>query len=220
MAAALADVDGRQGKVRQLFEAAKTQADLDAALQAATDEVASAKLVAAARDALNAPEDFVTQVGLLGVTLLQPTLAAAIAAVAANDLTTANDDAATIQSTLAGAPQIGQTRIAAVVGAVILLVLLVAFLLIRRRRSRRRLALAAAASIDASMALAPEADAFEATPAAPAGAAGTAATSDGAAPDGAAPDADAPPDPPAAPIFGESPPGDRSAAPDPPAADS
>ena len=164
----------------------------DAALQAAADEVASAKLVAAARVALNAPEDFVTQVGLLGVTILQPTLAAAIAAVTANDLTTANEDAATIQSTLAGAPQTGQTRIAAVVGAVILLVLLIVFLLIRRRRSRRRLALAAAAaavSIDASMALPPEA-------------------------------AELPSDPPNPPIFGESPPGDHSAAPDPPAADS
>ena len=175
----LAGADGLTGKARTLLEAATAQADLDAALVAATDRLAAAREVAAAQSAFNAPRDLVAQAGLLG-TDLEPTLGAAITAIQDEDLAAARSGAQAIQAALADAPKQGQARLLVGIGAPLLLLAALTFLLFRRRRRRRAVAGGAAmpelATLDAMLApvprstsdaLPPEADALPAPPSPP-----------------------------------------------------
>ncbi|HEX8024989.1 MAG TPA: hypothetical protein VF484_02175 [Candidatus Limnocylindrales bacterium] len=147
--ATVPEADGRAGKVKTMFEAAKTQSDLDAALAEAQAEVDAAGAVKAARDQFAAPRDTVSQVGMLGMTL-QPTVDAMVQAFVGGDLSTAKDDAAQVQATLDGAPQQGRTRLIGGAVAIGLVLLLIVFLVLRRRRRRAALALAAGAPTDAT----------------------------------------------------------------------
>ena len=135
--AVLPEVDAVNGPLKDLVEGAATQAELDAAVVAATEQQAAAEAIAAARTALAEPLDALEEIGLSG-TDLQPTLAEGIAAVAALDNETAMAAAAHIDSTLAGASQQGMLRVATVVAIVLVfLALTVGFLVWFRRRRRR-----------------------------------------------------------------------------------
>jgi cobalamin biosynthesis Mg chelatase CobN len=133
---ALPEVDAVNGPLRDLVEGARTQAELDAAVVAATGQQAAAEAIAAARTALAEPLDGLEEIGLSG-TDLQPTLAEGIAAVAALDNEKAMAAAARIESTLAGASQQGMLRVATVVAIVLVLVALAVGLLVWFRRRRR-----------------------------------------------------------------------------------
>lgn len=135
----LPGVDGLTGNARTMLEAATTQADLEAALAAATDRLAAAETVASASAAMTAPRDFVMQVGVLG-TDLQPLLDAAIQAVRVEDLAAARSGSEAIQAALADAPKQGQVRLLLGIGIPVLLLLALAFVLFRRRRRRAGLA--------------------------------------------------------------------------------
>ena len=134
--AALPEVDAVNGPLKGLVEGARTQAELDAAVVAATQQRAAAEAIAAARTALAEPLDALEEVGLSG-TDLQPTLAEGIAAVAALDNEKAMAAAARIDSTLAGASQQGTLRVAIVVAIALVLMALAVGLLVWFRRRRR-----------------------------------------------------------------------------------
>jgi hypothetical protein len=132
-------IDG--GPVRKAVTSATSQADLDAAVALADQQVALAQHVAAALVLEAAPRDTVQQLGLLGTTL--PSDATAVNAVTAVDATTANATADQISATIAGAHDVGVQRIAIAVASLLGVLLLVLVLVFLLRRRRRRPALAA-----------------------------------------------------------------------------
>jgi hypothetical protein len=134
LSSVLPAVDGSAGMPRTRFEAATSQADLDAALAAVRDRLEVARLVAGASTALANSGDLVVQVGLLG-TDLRPRLDAAVQAVRDDDIPAATSGAEAIQAALADAPIQGRLRL--VVGLGLPVLLLLAFLVLRRRRRRR-----------------------------------------------------------------------------------
>ncbi|HEX5591575.1 MAG TPA: hypothetical protein VFX65_14880 [Candidatus Limnocylindrales bacterium] len=135
--AALPEIDAVNGPLRDLVEEAATQADLDAAVVAATEQQAAAEALAAARERLAEPLEPLEEIGLSG-TDLRPTLDEGIAAVAALDDEAAMAAAAHIEATLDGAAGQGTTRVAIVAaGVALLLVLVIGLLVWSRRRSTR-----------------------------------------------------------------------------------
>src|SRR5262245_35629385 len=120
----------------------------------ANDELAALTAIADAKAKVEATPDLVASVGLMGET---PTLPydTARSAFERGDLAQAAASAASAAAIIAGAPGVGQQRlaiaIAVVIGVVVLFALL--FALLRRRRRRRALALAgASAAADAAAA--------------------------------------------------------------------
>jgi len=90
--------------------------DLDTVRQVATDELAAANALAAAKDAVAADRDLVTSIGLTGEDP-DAGLAAATEAFAAGDLKATNDAAAAVTALMAGADDTGRTR--ALVGGLV-----------------------------------------------------------------------------------------------------
>jgi hypothetical protein len=146
--AALPEVDPVNGPVKDLVEGASTQAELDAAVVAATGQQAAAEAIASSRARLAEPVDLLGQIGLLG-TDLQPSLVAGIAAVAALDNEKAIAAAALIDATLADASQQGAIRVGIALAVLLVVALLFAWLLLRMR-SRRASRATPVATIDAS----------------------------------------------------------------------
>jgi hypothetical protein len=134
--ATLPEVNAVNGPLKDLVEGARTQAELDAAVVAATEQQAAAEAIVAARASLNEPLEPLEEIGLYG-TDLQPTLTEGITAVAALDGPKAMAAATLIDSTLAGASQQGAIRVGIVVGAALLLIGLAIGLLVWTRRRRR-----------------------------------------------------------------------------------
>ena len=134
--AALPEVDAVNGPVKDLVEEAGTQAELDAAVVAATEQQTAAEAIASARTRLAEPVDVLGKIGLLG-TDLQPSLVAGIAAVATLDSPKAMAAAALIDATLADASQQGAIRVGIAIAVLLIVALLFAWLLLRRRSRRR-----------------------------------------------------------------------------------
>jgi hypothetical protein len=172
--AAISDVlpgaDGHAGKARTELEGATSQRFVDSALALADERLAAAHEVADARDALAAPRDLLTQVGMLG-TDLQPTLDGAITAITDDDAAAARSGAESIQAALAGASQQGLVRLVVAIAVPLLLLLLIVVLVLRRRRRRTAIAAAAAgpdlAALDAALAPPPPVLAADASSEAP-----------------------------------------------------
>jgi hypothetical protein len=144
---ALPAVKADGGKVRLAVIAAATQADLDAAVSMAKDQLALATDVADAIAISAAPRDTLQALGLIGTTL--PDQAVAIDAVAKADRTAATETAMQIRTTIQGARDAGTGRAAIIGGslAVLLLLLGMAVFVGRRRASSRRLAAAASSTL-------------------------------------------------------------------------
>ncbi len=139
----LPDVDIDGGPVREAVIAATTQADLDAAVSMADQQVAMASDVADALAVLAAPRDSIQELGLMGTTLPDP--APAIEAVARVDGDAAADLADAIRSTIGGARDAGVQRAALAGGGLVVVVLLMvagAVIVLRRRRHSRVAAVA------------------------------------------------------------------------------
>ena len=132
---ALPEVDAVNGPLKDLVEGARSQAELDAAVVAATEQQAAAEAISAARTGLAEPLEPLEEIGLYG-TDLQPTLAEGIAAVEVLDGPKAMAAAALIDSTLAGASQQGVLRVAIALAVVLVALLAVGFLAWSSRRRR------------------------------------------------------------------------------------
>ena len=126
------------------YEAAATTDDLRAVAADAAETAASLKTVTAATEALSAPRDWLTELGLQGKTP-DADLAAARAAWEAGDAAGATTLATTAAATVAVAGDAGRSR-AMLAGSLVglILVLVVVIALGRRRAGRRRAARAAA----------------------------------------------------------------------------
>jgi hypothetical protein len=126
------------GPIRVQWESAATQADLDAVLVLATAQRDAAKDVADAMAPLQSPLGFVPWVGQLGST--SSTLAAAKAAVGADNPAAAEAAAISLRAELLHYEAVGAKRIAIAVvivfNAAVLFGLLLASLAIRRRARR------------------------------------------------------------------------------------
>ena len=123
--------------LRAAYEGATENFD-DARAQA-NAELDALAAIAKARAAIDAPHDFVTSIGLIGVTLETP-FALATAAFTAGDLEGALAGATSVATSLEDATVSGRQRLTiagATVGLLLLLLLVVAVVLLRRRRRRR-----------------------------------------------------------------------------------
>jgi hypothetical protein len=125
------------GTLETAYEAAASEADLDAARPIAVGQLDAIGALEGAEAALSAPRDFVTAVGLWGA---DPgaTYASAEAEFQANDLDRAGDDARAAKAVLDGAPDAGRGRLLAGAGAGVATITLVgggAWWAVRRRRS-------------------------------------------------------------------------------------
>lgn len=142
----LPDVETAGGPVEQAVTAAKTQADLDAAVALAEKQVALATDVASAFQVEAAPRDTLQDLGLAGT--VPADHAPAVSAVQAVDDSAAGQ-AQQIRATITGAKDTGTQR-AALIGGSILGVLLLAVLgifLVRRRSSRVAVPAGASAAV-------------------------------------------------------------------------
>ncbi len=136
---AVAGIDAANGPALVAFKAATTPAGFEAARQLAADQEAAAGIVAAALEALGAPRDPISELGLTDVDL-GAQRDAAVAAARAGKLADARTAAAGIRAALGEAPDLGRSRaivIAATVGAALLALLAALFLVLRRRRRHR-----------------------------------------------------------------------------------
>ena len=132
---------------------------LDAASTLADDELAALATIADARGKVEAQPDLFATIGLLGWTPQVP-YQAARDAFEHGDIPGAEASAAEAAAIVAGAPALGQQRLAIGFGvAVGLLLLVVALVIPRRRRSRRAQAMAAANAVTATTTLAADPDA-------------------------------------------------------------
>ncbi len=100
-----------------------------------SDEAAAAETVVAASDKVDASNDILSTIGLIG-TDLPAMVATGVAAVAAVDPSAATAAASTIDRVLSDAPQQGIIRLATVL--VLVLLVAVAVMLLRRRAARQR----------------------------------------------------------------------------------
>ena len=118
------------------FEAAKTQADLDAVLALAKGEADAAAKVAEASRLERADRSIVQSIGLLGRDVSTP-MSQARAALDAVKPADASASAQTVIDSINHAGDEGTVRAAAVIGVLLALLLLVAVRLVVRRRRRR-----------------------------------------------------------------------------------
>jgi hypothetical protein len=119
------------------YEAARTAEDLRAVAGDAAASAASLKTVIAASEALAAPRDWLTELGLQGKTP-DSDLTAARVAWEQGDPGQASMLASTAAGTLAAAAEAGRGRATLIGGLLVLAVLLVVVVLVGRRRAGRR----------------------------------------------------------------------------------
>lgn len=134
------------GSLRVAYETAT--ADLDEARTRADEQRAAVETVAAAAAAVGAGRDALTTIGLIGETP-EVTLERAKTAFAADDLVEATRDAEMVSALIAGAPDVGRTRVVAIAGGIVLLLLLVTVAVVLARRRGRRLAGSTAVALPA-----------------------------------------------------------------------
>jgi hypothetical protein len=121
-------------RVRPLFEGAQTLADLEAGAELAESWNQAAANVRNAVDAVAAPRDLLTNLGLWG-TDLQPTLDAAVEAAVAGDVSEAIKRSAAAIETVKGGASVGGLRLAGVVFFGVALLGVIGLWLVFRRQA-------------------------------------------------------------------------------------
>lgn len=130
------------GALRKAYESA--QDGFEGATAVGTDQLEALAAVADARTKVDAPTEFVAQLGLMGETPRVP-YEAARTAFEAGQLEQAVTSAAAAAAIITGAPAVGQQRLLMIVGAaVVALLLLILLVVLLRRRGQRRRAMALA----------------------------------------------------------------------------
>jgi hypothetical protein len=142
-ATVLPSAESPANTIRAAVLAAKTQADLDAAVALAARQHALAVDVADALVVHGAPRDAIQELGLVGANL--PGVAIALDAVSRIDVEAGTTSAAAIRTMIGTARDAGTQRLVLIAGTLVGLMLLVLLgLLVRGRRRRGRIARATA----------------------------------------------------------------------------